>query len=214
MLGSFIIFSNSCNDFTIIKVVLYRKIPRGCGCCLGANDNEYNIESPVDFTRFCEDVGPEAFRLAMYWAGNRSEAEDIVQEAFLRTWKSGKDARMNLKGWFFRVLWHVFLDKRKTANRETVQDVSWKSLDMHTPYEKVNDREEIDWLLQTVSENDRHLLAMHYCADLTFRQIAEITGMREGTIKSRIHRTLKSIRKQLPKEYKNHYGKERTNHES
>jgi RNA polymerase sigma-70 factor, ECF subfamily len=180
---------------------------------LGARDNEYNIDSPVDFTRFCEDVGPEAFRLARYWAGNRSEAEDIVQEAFLRTWKSGKDVTVNLKGWFFRVLWHVFLDKRKTTNRETLQDLEWKSDGVQSSYEKIDDRGEIDWLLQTVSEDDRHLLAMHYCADLTFKQIVQITGMREGTIKSRIHRVLKYIRKQMPKEYQNHFGKERTNHE-
>ncbi|MCM3766725.1 RNA polymerase sigma factor [Neobacillus niacini] len=181
---------------------------------MGIQNNGYNINSPVEFTRFCEDVGPEAFRLALYWAGNRDEAEDIVQEAFLRTWKSGKDVRVNLKGWFFRILWHVFLDKRKTASQETLQDLEWKSSDVHSSYQKVDDRGEIDWLLQTVAEDDRHLLAMHYSADLTFRQMAEITGMREGTIKSRIHRTLKSIRKRLPKEYKHHFGKERTKHES
>ncbi|WP_284036901.1 RNA polymerase sigma factor [Neobacillus sp. 114] len=180
---------------------------------MALENDEYRIDSPGEYTKFCEMVGPEAFRLALYWTRNRSEAEDVVQEAFLRTWKSGKGVRVNLKGWFFRVLWHVFLDKNKTKNREMLHDRDWEQADAYSSYQRIEDREEIDWLLQTVSEEDRHLLAMHYSAELTFRQIAEITGMRDGTIKSRIHRALKTIRKHMPKEYTHHFGKERANHE-
>jgi RNA polymerase sigma-70 factor, ECF subfamily len=190
------LYKNYATIFYSVESYFIEGCQEGKWVRLGAQNNEYNISIPSEFTKFCEDVGPEAFRLAMYWAGNRSEAEDIVQEAFLRTWKWGKDVRENLKGWFFRVLWHVFLDKRKANNRETPKEMEWNNNDVHSSYETIDDREEIDWLLQTVSEDDRHLLAMHYSMDLTFRQIADITGMREGTIKSRIHRALKKIRKQ------------------
>lgn len=176
-------------------------------------NNEYKIDHPNGFTEFCQAIGPEAFRLASYWTRNKSEAEDIVQEAFLRTWKSRKDVRTNVRGWFFRVLWHVFLDKRRSSKGESLYGQEWEKGVVPSSYKQIDDRVEIDWLLQTLSEEDRQLLAMHYSADLTYRQIAEITGMREGTIKSRVHRAIKTIRKQLPKEYRNHFFKEGTNHE-
>lgn len=176
-------------------------------------NNEDRIDDPGGFTRFCQEIGPEAFRLAMYWTRNRNEAEDVVQEAFLRTWKSGNEVRKNLRGWFFRVLYHVFLDKRRSSKRESLNGEEWERGDVSPSFKRVDDRGELEWLLQTLPEEDRNLLAMHYSVQLTFREIADITGLREGTIKSRIHRALKLIRKKLPKEYGNHFYKEGTNHE-
>ena len=94
-----------------------------------------------------------------------------------------------------------------------MQDPEWEKADEPVSYKKIDDRGEIDWLFETISEENRQLLSTHYSADLTFRQISEITGLREGTIKSRIHRALKTIRKQLPREYRKHYLKEGTTHE-
>lgn len=171
------------------------------------------LEHPSEFTKFCQEVGPEAYRLAIHWTKSQSEAQDLVQEAFLRTWKSRNDIRTNIKGWFFRVLWHVFLDKNRLRNREILKEQEWENTEVHSTYKTIDDRIEIDWLLKALPEEDQQLLALHYTVDLTFRQMAEITGMREGTIKSRISRAIKTIRKRLPKEYGTLFLKEDTNHE-
>ncbi len=50
-------------------------------------------------TRFAVEIGPEAFHLALHWARNRTEAEDIVQEALSRAWQFRHAIRSNGRGW-------------------------------------------------------------------------------------------------------------------
>ena len=67
-----------------------------------ANQNhEYRIDHPSGFTEFCQAVGPEAFRLAMYWTRNRSEVEDVVRKLFCEPGSQAKMSGQTLEDGFF-----------------------------------------------------------------------------------------------------------------
>lgn len=158
------------------------------------------IEDEDSLTRFAEEVGPRALRLAFRWTRNRQMAEDVVQEAFLRTWQSRTRIAESSHTWFFKILWNVFLNhqKRVRSNRESGLEHDTPVLEMDQSYERIDDKLDIEGLLATLPEMDRHLLAMRYGEDFTIQDIFDITGMPVGTVKSRIRRALKQLRKSRP----------------
>ncbi len=159
-----------------------------------------SIDDEHSFTLFAVEIGPQALRLALHWTRNTQLAEDVVQEAFIRTWQSRTRIKENARAWFFKILWNVFLNyqKRKLSNRETAFEGFMSAWSTDGNYTHVDNQDEIERLLTTLPEIDRHLLAMRFGEDFTLQEISNITGMPVGTVKSRIHRALKQIRKCLP----------------
>jgi RNA polymerase sigma-70 factor (ECF subfamily) len=158
-----------------------------------------SIVDPCSFTRFAEQVGPLALRVAYRWTRDRQQAEDVVQEALFRTWRSRERIVENPRAWFFKILWRVFLhhQKRRSSRRETLSQYDPFVGGTDGPYDQVETRLDVEGWLATLPELDRHLLAMRYGEDFTIQEIADITGMRVGTVKSRIHRALKRLQRSL-----------------
>lgn len=160
-----------------------------------------SIEDEASFTRFVQEVGPRALRLSYRWTRSRPMAEDLVQEAFLRTWQSRTRIVESPSAWFFKILWNVFLNHQRRARLHRESD-SWEqddsTPDISNSYRQVDDRLDVGRLLATLPEIDRHLLAMRYGEDFTIHEIAHITGMPVGTVKSRIHRALRQLRRSMP----------------
>jgi RNA polymerase sigma-70 factor (ECF subfamily) len=158
-----------------------------------------SIADPCCFTRFAEQVGPVALRVAYRWTADRQQAEDVVQEALFRTWRSRERITENPRAWFFKILWRVFLhhQKRRSSHRETLLEHESLACGTDGSYDQVDTRLDVEGWLATLPEVDRHLLAMRYGEDFTIQEIADITGMRVGTVKSRIHRALKQLQRSL-----------------
>lgn len=158
-----------------------------------------SIADAAAFTRFVEEVGPRALRLSYRWTGDRQAAEDAVQEALLRTWRSRTRISESPSAWFFTILWNVVLTQRKRARSDLGSGPQQGDSAPETgdSYQDVDDRLDIGRLLATLPEIDRRLLAMRYGEDFTIQDIARITGMPVGTVKSRIHRALSHLRKSM-----------------
>jgi RNA polymerase sigma-70 factor, ECF subfamily len=159
-----------------------------------------SLEDEHSFTLFAVDIGPQALRLALRWTRNLQVAEDVVQESLIRTWQSRTRIKESPRAWFLKILWNVFLNhqKRNLSNREIAFEEHASAWNTDGDYKRVDNQDEIARLLTTLPEIDRHLLAMGYGEDFTVKEISHITGMPIGTVKSRIHRALKEIRKSLP----------------
>ncbi len=158
------------------------------------------VDDKERFTHFVLEVGPEALRIAHRWTQNSQTSEDLVQEAFLRTWRSRTVVTENLRGWFFKVLWNVFLDSRRYAKNHHGTDLQSNTLFSEEigSYKIIEDRMDVDMLLNALADDDRYLIALRYGEDLPFEDIAMMTGIPAGTIRVKIHRALKQIKRLLP----------------
>lgn len=76
------------------------------------------MTDPEAFETYRRDLHAHCYRLA----GNVADADDLVQETFLRAWKSreGFEGRASMRTWLFRIATNVFLDTRKAAQARTV----------------------------------------------------------------------------------------------
>lgn len=157
-----------------------------------------------DRNAFDSLVGPlidRAFRLAYGMLHDREAAEDAVQEAALRAWKSIRNLRpgTEMRPWFLAIV----------ANqcRSTVRHRWWKVLKLDTlvgpaqPFEDPVVRgAALRQAIRGLKPDHRLALVLHFYMDLPLEEVAAITGVPVGTVKSRIHRAVAQLRPQLEAE--------------
>lgn len=119
--------------------------------------------------------------------GSFDEAEDLVQEAFVRAAASGRRflAVDNHEAWLRTTAVNAHRSRwRKLRNGRRAQE---RILPPRDPA-ALEDHLEIITALRALPDQQRHVIALHYLADLPVEQIAEELGVPPGTVKSRLSR--------------------------
>ena len=161
------------------------------------------ISNPVD--HLCgsddgwewEEAHRVCLRLAYRYASNRSEAEDIAQDALLRAWRR----RATLRNAERRDQWLATIVRNEAfrTHARTRPDLS-ESIEYLEGAEddrmvETVEHADLQAALGRLSERDRRLLAMRYVEDLTQASIARRLGIPEGTVKVRLHRARNKLRR-------------------
>jgi RNA polymerase sigma-70 factor (ECF subfamily) len=130
-----------------------------------------------------------------------AEAEDVLQEVFLRIWRSPDQLKIgkNLLPWMAVVSRNSSIDKiRKRRPSESIEDVVLASpYDTALQAERNLMCEKVRALIDELPPEQRTLLEMTYFSGMTHSEIADRTGFPLGTIKTKIRGALKKLRKDL-----------------
>lgn len=155
-----------------------------------------SLQDADGFTRFAENIGPQAYRVAFRWTQNKQASEDLVQEALLRAWRSRNKTTENPRAWFFKILWNALIDYQSRWDNRQYVDVDSENLSIASKeeYTRIEMKMDIETMLDQLPDIDRSLIVMRYGEDFSLQDMSAVTGMPVGTIKSRLHRALKSIR--------------------
>lgn len=162
----------------------------------------------------CQDGEREAFRhlveryqdvlygTAVLMTGDRAQAEEHVQEAFLAAWRGmpGFHSERPVKPWLMRILVNTVMSQRRRRVVATVPLEYESESDESRPAEEIeaqHDRLAIREALSDLNPDQRQVVVLRFFAGLTVPQLAEAIGVREGTVKSRLHRALGQLRDQL-----------------
>ena len=149
------------------------------------------------------------FNLAMKMTRNRAEAEDLVQETYLRAYRffDQYEEGTNCKAWLFRILRNNFINRyRQQRRKPETEDLSkleysydrmdpslrnhlWENPDR--AFENRALREEIDKALDQIPQEYRMVVVLSAMEGLTYREIASVMGCPLGTVMSRLHRARK-----------------------
>jgi RNA polymerase sigma-70 factor (ECF subfamily) len=158
----------------------------------------------AEFERLVERRLDEAYRLATFILRDPSEAEDAVHDAALAAWRHRSELRdpARADAWFQRILVNGCRDRLRARGRRRVASVgldlsrvdSARSPDVA---DRVVASRTIDDAVVRLEPDDRVLVALRYGLDLTVPAIATALGIREGTVKSRLHRALSRLRLDL-----------------
>jgi RNA polymerase sigma-70 factor (ECF subfamily) len=164
-----------------------------------ASDGLVRRAKAGDRYAFDELVGPlvnHAFRLAYGMLHDREAAEDAVQEAALRAWRKINNLRpgTEMRPWFLAIV----------ANqcRTTARGRWWSVLRTDapsTPYtpdfeDEIVRGAELRAALRRLSPDHREALVLRFYLDLSLEEVAAITGVAVGTVKSRLNRGMAAMR--------------------
>ncbi len=145
-----------------------------------------------------------------------SAAEDLVQEVFLRVWTRAEqwNGQGEFKGWLFRIATNLALNHLRTVRRrrqepleippdefddeeERLPDPDWMvDVSSHGPEVMVEQAEQSQLLWQLVDElpqEKREVLHLIYQREMALREAAIELGIPEGTVKSRLHHSIKHL---------------------
>jgi RNA polymerase sigma-70 factor (ECF subfamily) len=154
-----------------------------------------------------EKYGAMAFSIAYRITGDRTAAEDVVQEAFLGAWRNAGryvDARGSVRTWLLSIVHHRAIDalrrRRPTTELPDAEAPLPDVLTLPDTWVEVRarlDRAEVLAALQSVSDVQREAIELAYFSGLTQVEIAERTGVPLGTVKGRIRLGLAGLRAAL-----------------
>jgi RNA polymerase sigma-70 factor, ECF subfamily len=150
-----------------------------------------------DLAQWLEEGYTPSFRTACLLLGSRADAEEAVQEAFLRAWRfrASLGTGSNLQAWLYRVVVNTCCSKlrQEIPHRERRSDAAQLEGLASTaalPEEAVWQAEVSRDVLQALHDLPLHLrvtVVLRYYANLSEREIAVAIGRRPGTVKSRLH---------------------------
>jgi RNA polymerase sigma-70 factor (ECF subfamily) len=142
-----------------------------------------------------------SYRLAAVILNDRVEAEDAVHDAAVRAWRAFGSLREEaaFEAWFQRILVNICRDRLRSRARHRVIDVGHALMDADHPV--VGDgtteaavRDAVTRALDALPPDERLVVTLRFYGDRTVPQVAQLAGIPEGTVKSRLHRAMGTLR--------------------
>ena len=175
------------------------------------------MASRADFPAQAMQYAPQLFSAAMRLTRNKADAEDLVQETYLRAWRSFETFQdgTNLRAWLYRILTNSFINKYRAKQRrpdetsiDSIEDMYLykriSSLDAaisnrsaeDTLFELFTD-DEVKTALEELPEIFRMPVLLADVEEFTYKEIADMLDIPVGTVMSRLHRGRKAMQKLL-----------------
>lgn len=155
----------------------------------------------------------KVFQLCYRMLGNRHEAEDMAQEAFIRAYVNIHTYHLDRKfsTWLFRIATNVCIDRIRKKKPDYYLDAEVAGTEGLTMYSQIASTElkpdeEVEQLeightiqqeIMQLPEKYRSVILLKYIEELSLQEISEILDMPLGTVKTRIHRGREALRKRL-----------------
>ena len=169
------------------------------------------------FTADAMQFAPQLFSTALRMTRNRSDAEDLVQETYIKGWRSFHTFQegTNLRAWLFRIMTNTYINKYNAAKRKGTEveldDVEelflYKrlgSIDQSKLSSSAEDQmlnlftdDEVKNALESLPEDFRIPVLLSDVDGFSYQEIAEMLEIPMGTVMSRLHRGRKIMQKML-----------------
>ena len=181
-----------------------------------ALSEEAHLADQANFERDALEFAPQLYSAALRMTRNPADAEDIVQETFLKAYRSYHTykAGTNLKAWLYRILTNTYINKYRRDQRRPsevelgeLQDLYlFRRLGEGTGGAAVSAEAEVleqfvdddvKAALESIPEHFRLPVLLADVEGFSYKEIAEIVDIPIGTVMSRLHRGRKALQKQL-----------------
>jgi RNA polymerase sigma-70 factor (ECF subfamily) len=168
----------------------------------------------AEFSRLVEAYSANIYRLAMKLLGNQQDAEDVLQETFLKAYRhlKGFDGRSRLSTWLFRIATNeaLMILRRQRPNvfsidepvdaedsdQEPVQIVDWCCLPERELMSKET-RKNLDAAIERLPHNLKVVFLLRDIEDQSTQETAEVLGLSETAVKTRLSRARMRLREDL-----------------
>jgi RNA polymerase sigma-70 factor (ECF subfamily) len=152
-------------------------------------------------TMLVERIGPQLHRFFMAQSASRSDADDLLQETWLRihrvrhTYRSGEP----VPPWFYAIARRVRIDHYRKTSRTTARERQLEEGSDATaaPAHDEALMEELETLLAPLSESQREVIRLMKVAGMSLDEVARATSCSVGSVKQKVHRAYKILRNRI-----------------
>ncbi|MGH1562061.1 RNA polymerase sigma factor SigE [Mumia sp. DW29H23] len=178
---------------------------------MGTTTQPAGPQAPTDasvgtWEEIVEQHSARVFRLAYRLTGNQHDAEDLTQEVFIRVFRSLDSFKPgSFEGWIHRITTNLFLDRvrRKSKFRfDRFGEGAEERLTAADPsperaWTDANLDADVEAALASLPDEFRVAVVLCDIEGLSYEEIADVLGVKLGTVRSRIHRGRKQLRTAL-----------------
>jgi RNA polymerase sigma-70 factor (ECF subfamily) len=172
-------------------------------------------EDARDRVRFEEEIlelSDQVYRVARRLVSSREEAEDLVQEAYARAFRSWRSYTpgTNLRAWLFRILTNLNIDRgRRQQRAPDFQPMEEGDYYLYNRLEQTGGADDEERVVQRLSQdgivqalsavphNFRDVVVLVDIGDFTYEDAAQILDIPIGTVMSRLHRGRRILKREL-----------------
>jgi RNA polymerase sigma factor (sigma-70 family) len=174
----------------------------------GVGDDElveaFRAGEPAALRQLYTRFGGAVFHLALTKLSSGADAEDITQITFVAAWQgraSFDPGRGSLLGWILAIARRKVIDRLRAAGREHRVTDAVRAMPVPATADlgpdRVVDRLVLADELARLPTDQRRVLELAFYDDLTHQQIAAVTGLPLGTVKSHLRRGMTRLRQRL-----------------
>lgn len=164
------------------------------------------------FTQIVEAYHSRCLRFARAMLRNSDDAEDVVQDAFVRLYRAlpRYEERQRFEPWLFQILGNCCRSANTVYNRESSRRSDDElALDRVVSSDDAGRGAEMGWsaavreALADVPEHNREIFLLHHIEEFSYDEIERMTGVRQSALKMRVKRAADALRARLSS-YKEH----------
>ncbi len=146
----------------------------------------------------------ELYRVAFYILESTPDAEDAVQDLYLRLWDAADalDGISSPKAYCIRLLRNICVDKLRRCRPDGEEKLPLQASDEALPDERLDGRQKLEAAIgrmSTLSESERMVLMMKVFDDLSYEQIQKRTGLSYLSLRVHLSNARRKIRKSIDK---------------
>ena len=161
----------------------------------------------MDLQLFNDTINPikdKLYRFALRYVKNPMEAEDVVQEVFIKLWKNRDqfDQIKNIEAWCMRVTRNLSIDKLRAAHnrlKQMPEGMDWKDTGVSPQRQsELNETmENVKKWIEELPEAQRNVIQLRDIEQFSYKEIAAALEISMELVKVNLHRARKTIRKKL-----------------
>ena len=175
------------------------------------------MSAQEQFTADAMQYAPQLFSTALRMTRNRSDAEDLVQETYIKGWRSFHTFQegTNLRAWLFRIMTNTYINKYNAQKRKGTEvelddveelflykrlgsiDQSQLSISAEDQMLELFTDDEVKNALEELPDDFRIPVLLSDVDGFSYKEISEMLEIPIGTVMSRLHRGRKAMQKML-----------------
>jgi RNA polymerase sigma-70 factor (ECF subfamily) len=174
------------------------------GDCSLTMPSKADTERLVDITELVQAYSGLLFRVAHSVLRSRTDAEDVVQDVFVRVLerRTMLDEVQQMRVWLVRIAWNLALDRRRRVRPEQMEDefaaqLATKSVGPEQALAEARRMEAVLREIERLPRAERHALLLATVDELGTAEMAEVLGKSESGVRALIFRARKRLRERL-----------------
>ena len=146
------------------------------------------------------------YRVGYHLTGNAQDAEDLLQDTYLKLWQKRDDLKEEAitEAYLVTLMQNLFRDKRRLKRIVTSEDIEDHAdppdeQNLYHIVEAKDEAQQMNTLMNKLPERDGHILRMHLVEEKSYEEMEQDTGLSQGNLRIIIMRTKQKLKQQYLK---------------